>query len=170
MALNEHLEFSSVKKDHRDAFIGPVEKIWIDPETKLYKFTDHPLESDAGYITPWWSFVTSRTLPSGRQMQGFRQAETAANRLGVSHREYQKYRSAVSEAYKNNLSKVLLVFLTEGVWAFAGITAGQQEFDMNDEERKKDPSLGKVYLIGGRGQVYIPNLKRGHLQEIPAMA
>lgn len=170
MALNEQLEFSAVDQRDRDAFIGPVEKIWLEQETKLYKFTQYPLVSDKGYITPWWSPVVARTLPSGRKMEGFRQSETRANRLRVSHRDYQKYRAAVSEAFRNDMSNLLLTFLTEGVWAFAGTTSGQREFDMSKEERKKDPSLAKVYLIGGKGQLYIPNLKPGHLQEVPAIA
>ena len=170
MALNEHLEFSSVDQRDQDAFIGPVEKIWLEQKTKVYKFTDYPLVNEKGNITPWWSFVVAQTLPSGRKMEGFRQSETAANRLRVSHREYQKYRAAISESFNNDLSNLVLAFLTEGVWAFAGITSGQKEFDMTKEERKKDPSLAKVYLIGGKGQLYIPNLRRGHLQEIPAIA
>ncbi len=119
--------------DAKKAFLGVPDKIWLKPGTKLYKFTDYPLIADNGRITPWWSFVVGRTLPSGRKAEGLRRSEEAAQRLGVSHRDYQKYRAAVSEKFDNNLSFFLLIMLKEGAWGFAGTTSGQPEF--------KDPAL-----------------------------
>ena len=47
-------------------------------------------------ISPWWSFVEARTLPSGKFVEGFRVAEERARRLGKSHREFARSRAAIS--------------------------------------------------------------------------
>lgn len=160
MSLNEKMEFSSAPADVKGAFLGIPDKIYLKPGTKLYKFTDYPLIGTNGHITPWWSFVLGRELPSGRKMEGLRRSEEASQRLGVSHRTYQKVRSAVSERFNNDLTNFLLIFLKEEAWGFAGVTSGQPEF--------KNPALANVYLIGGKGQLWIPGLTPAHVQKIDA--
>jgi hypothetical protein len=160
VALNEKLDFSSAPPEVKRAFLGIPDKVWLPPATKLYKWTDYPLVGAKG-ITPWWSYVVATTLPSGFVAEGFRGSETAAHRLGVTHREYQKVRGAVSEKFNNSLQRLLLIELTAGVWGFAGRTSGQPQF--------QDPSLGNVYLIGGKGQLWIPNLTPSHVRQIPAV-
>ena len=91
-------------------------------------------------------------------MEGFRDSETAAHRLGVSHRRYQGVRAAVSEKFNNKMANLLLIELMNGVWGFGGVTRGQAEF--------KNPKLANVYLIGGKGQLWIPNLTAADVREI----
>ena len=159
MILNENYAFSSAPVDVRSAFIGTPEKILLRRGKKLYKWTDYELNNPVG-ITPWWSFVEQTRLPGGFVAEGFRTSETMAHRLGVTHRQYQKVRSAVSEQF-NKLENLLLVELLRDAWGFAGRTRGQPEF--------KDPALANVFLIGGKGQVWIPNLTPSYMREIPSL-
>ena len=160
MPLNQNLEFSSAPEHVKKAFVGLPDKVWLKPGTKLYKWTDHPLLGREGRITEWWSFVIRRTLPSGVIAEGFRDSETAAQRVGVSHRQYQFVRAAVSEKFGNKLENLLIIQLLKGAWGFAGVTSGQPEF--------KDPRLANVFLIGGKGQLWLPNLTKADVQEIPS--
>ena len=107
------------------------------------------------------SYVKQTRLPSGFVADGFRTSEIMAGRLGVTHRQYQRVRSAVSENFNNNLQNLLLIELLDNVWGFAGTTSGQPEF--------KDPALANVFLIGGKGQLWIPNLMAAHVRRIPAL-
>jgi len=159
MALNETIVFSSAPADVRSAFIGTPEKVLLRRGTKLYKWTDYPLHGARG-VTPWWSYVEQTRLPGGFVAEGFRASETRARRLGVTHRQYQRVRSAVSEKFPNDLQNLLLIELLSDAWGFAGRTSGQPEF--------KDPSLANVFLIGGKGQLWIPNLTLAYVREIEA--
>jgi|SRR5580698_1845689 hypothetical protein len=160
MILNEDLALSSMPGSARSAFIGTPDKVLLKRGTKLYKWTDHDLLGPWG-VTPWWSYVEQTRLPSGIVAEGFRTSETRASRLGVTHRQYQKVRSAVSENFNNHLANLLLIDLQEDVWGFAGRTSGQPEF--------KDPALANVFLIGGKGQLWVPNLTDRHIRQIPAL-
>ena len=160
MALNESLNFASASGDVKEAFLGVPDKVYLRPGTKLYKWTEYPLEGGDS-ITPWWSYVIQTTLPSGRVAEGFRTSEERALRLGVHHREYQKAREAVSGKFRNSLENLLLIELTAEVWGFAGPAAGQPKFE--------NPNLANVYLIGGKCQLWIPSLTMAHLHEIPAV-
>jgi len=160
MVLNEKLEFSSVSSEVKTAFLGVPAKILLSTGTRLYKWTDYPLSGRVG-ITPWWCFVERRTLPNGKVAEGFRNSETAAGRLGVSHRDYQKVRAAVGEKFNNKMENLQIVELTTAAWGFAGVTRGQPEF--------KDPKLANVYFIGGKGQLWLPNLTSGNVREIPSL-
>lgn len=161
MVLNENVSFLSARSDDRRAFLGEPEKMLFRAGTRLYKWTSYPLVGEEGRITPWWSFVIRTHLPSGMVAEGFRDSESRARRLGVSHAEYQRVRGAVSEKFNNAMSKLLLVQLAKSVWGYAGTTSGQQEF--------KDPSLDHVYFIGGKCQVYVPNLTRDFLLTIDTL-
>jgi hypothetical protein len=160
MLLNEDFQFSGASKQVKDAFIGSPEKVPLSPGTKLYKWTDYPLVSPNG-ITPWWCFVIQRRLPSGMVADGFRRTEQLAARLGTTHRDYQRVRTAVSEQFQNTMQNLLVSELTLACWGFAGKAIGQQEF--------KDPQLKNVYLIGGKCQVWIPNLTVAHIRQIPTI-
>lgn len=159
MVLNEGFSFSATPKDDQRAFLREPEKLLLRAGTRLYKLTSYPLVGPKG-ITPWWSFVIQTTLPSGFVAEGFRGTETMARRRGVTHREYQRVRGAVSEKFNNLMENLLLIQLNVDAYSFAGPTSGQQEF--------KGPALANVYLIGGKGQVYIPNLASAHVHQIPA--
>jgi hypothetical protein len=158
MSLNENLEFVSAPASVKHAFLGTPSKIWLAPRTKLYKWTEYLL-SPSG-ITPWWCFVEQTRLPGGLVAEGFRDSETAAQRLGVPHRQYQQVRTAVSEKFNNNLGHLLVMELKIGSWGFAGRASGQPEF--------KDSSLANVYLIGGKAQLWIPNLSPAHVRQMSA--
>ena len=99
-------------------------------------------------------------LPSGFEAVGFRGSEIYARRLGVAHREYQRVVGAVSEKFNNKMQNLLLIQLNFDIYGFAGPTSGQQEF--------KDPARANVYLMGGKGQVYIPNLTVPYVSKIDA--
>jgi hypothetical protein len=160
MPINEKLAFSDATTDAKEAFLGIPDKVFLPPATKLYKWTDYELVGPKG-ITPWWCYVKRTTLPGGLVAEGFRDSETAARRIGSNHRTYQQIRTAVSERFDNNLNNLLLIELKIGVWGFAGRASGQPEF--------KNPSLANVYLIGGKCQLWIPNLTPSHVRQIPAM-
>ena len=123
MALNETFAFSSAPIDVRAAFLGPAEKVLLRRGTKLYKWTDYGLLGAHG-VTPWWSYVEKTVLPSGFVAEGFRTSEMMARRLGVTHRQYQRVRSAVSEKFNNDLRTLLLIELLDDIWGFAGRTSG----------------------------------------------
>jgi hypothetical protein len=86
MPLNQELEFSNVSTDVKQAFLGVPDKIWLSPGTKLYKWTDYPVVGQHG-ITPWWSFVVRRKLPSGAVAEGFRNSETQTGERLPDRRE-----------------------------------------------------------------------------------
>lgn len=67
----------------------------------------------------------------------------------------------MSETFNNKLQNLLLIELIADVWGFAGKTSGQPEF--------RDPALANVFLIGGKGQLWIPGLKLEHLRQIEAV-
>ncbi len=161
--LNEGIRFSDLPEGDRRAFLRPPERR-LFAHTKLYKLTSYPLEGPRG-ITPWWSFFERVRLGDGTAVDGYKEAEEFAHRLQVSHQTYQRARSAVSNQFGNSMSNLLIIQLQVKAWGFAGIARGQREF--SDEEIKEDPSLANVYLIGGRVQAYIPNLKTECVQPIP---
>jgi hypothetical protein len=148
---------SSVPLDDRRAFLRLPVKMQFSAGTRFYKWTSFPLVGHKG-ITPWWSFFIRTRLPDGLVAEGFRDSEVYARRLGVPHRSYQQVRGAVSERFNNPMQNLLVVQLDTSVWGFAGTTSGQPEF--------KNPALDNVYLIGGKGQVYIPNLTLKHLHKV----
>jgi hypothetical protein len=167
MILNETLEFSSAPQTVKKAFLGMPDKLLLRPGRKLFKWTEFPLVGDHG-VTPWWLFAAPTRLPSGAVADGFRRSEDLAHRLGVSHSSYQKVRSAVSGKFRNSMRYLLLVEITAPVWGFAGKASGQLEF--SDEQEFNDPSLKKVYLLGGSVQLWVPNLKDNlHVRELPTL-
>jgi hypothetical protein len=161
MSLNEALQFSGVSAEVKAAFLGVPDKIWFKPSTKLYKYSSYPLIGPNGRITPWWTLVEKIKLPSGRVAEGLRGSTDAAYRLNISLPEYEKYRAAVSEKFGNTLDEFLLIALKDGAWGFAGPASGQVAF--------KDPALSNVYLIGGKIQVWIPNLLQAHVLKLDAL-
>jgi hypothetical protein len=160
MALNESLSFASAPDDVKKAFLDVPDKVYLRPGTKLYKWTEYSLEG-GDVVTPWWSYVIQTTLPSGRVAEGFRTSEERALRLGVTHREYQRVREAVSEKFNNSMENLLVIELKSDVWGLAGPSAGQPKF--------KAPQLANVYFIGGKCQLWIPNLTTADVHQIPAL-
>lgn len=165
MMLNEQLEFFSIPVEVKRAFLGIPDKVVLKAGTRLYKWSDHRLPASHGAaearsITPWWSYYRQTVLPGGLVVEGFNESRERARALRVSHRDYQRVRSAVSERFNNRMRHLLLIELLQDVWGFAGTASGQPEF--------KDPALANVYLIGGQGQLWVPNLTLRHVAEIPA--
>jgi hypothetical protein len=162
--LNEDFLFSSAPLDHRRAFLGVPERMRLNAGVSLYRWGYSLIRRD-GTISPWWSFVIRKRLPSGLIVEGLRDSEIRARRLGVTHRTYDRARVALSEKFNNNMENILTIRLTRDVFGFAGTASGQPQFD-----DRKHPELRNVFFIGGKGQVYIPNLTRIQLQETLAVA
>jgi hypothetical protein len=95
MALNETLRFEDVDSAVKRAFLRTPERVLLSSGTGLYKWTDRPLVN-ANRISPWWSFLESRLLPSGTMAEGFRVSEERAARLKRPHREFTRARAAIS--------------------------------------------------------------------------
>jgi len=161
--LNEGLDFDRADHEVRRAFLRQPEKMLIAPPARLYRWTNRPLVGPKG-ISPWWSFVESRMLPSGAVVDGFRISEERARRLGRTHREFARSRAAISDEFRNTMAELLLVQLTTEVWGFAGQASGQPEFARERTDRQN------VFLIGGAHQLWIPNLTPIHIKVVPVLA
>jgi hypothetical protein len=161
--LNEGLQFADLSQKDKRAFLRNPEKRLFDSRTRFYKLTGFPLLGHNG-ITPWWSFFERTRLSDGTIADGFQDSEEYARRLGKSHRDYQRVRSAVSHQFKNAMRDLLIIQLDTQAWGFAGVASGQREFA--DSEIAKDPSLANIYFIGGRVQAYIPNLTLTHAHKV----
>ncbi len=159
MTLNDALRFEDAPATVKGAFLRTPEKIQVNAGRQLYKWTTYQLLKEP--ITPWWSFVESTRLPSGAMAEGFRVAEERARRIGRSHREFARARAAISDRFDNSMSDLLVVTLTEPVWAFAGQASGQPEFKADEAERRH------VFLIGGAWQLWVPNLTLRHVTALP---
>lgn len=163
MILNEDLRFDGVHPTVKRAFLRTPEKMLLTGGVRLYKWTDRRLNDGPG-ITPWWSFVERTRLPSGAVADGFRVSEERAARLGRSHREFARARAAISDQFANTMSNLLMVQMRLPAWGFAGQASGQREFA--DDQ----PELGHVFLIGGAYQVWVPNLTRGYVDQMPVIS
>jgi hypothetical protein len=162
MILNEGLRFESIDATVKRAFLRPAEKLLLSPRTRLYKWTDAPL-NQGGRISPWWSFVETTPLPSGIVADGYRVSEERAKRIGRTHRQFARSRAAISGQFNNRLSNLLVIELSVPVWGFAGQASGQPEF------ARDQPELANVFLIGGAYQVWVPGLTPMYVKSIPAM-
>ncbi len=162
MVLNENLGFEGVDLTVKRAFLRTPDKLLIWPSIRLYKWTNRSLV-DGSRITPWWSFVESTRLPSGLVADGFRLTEERAARLGRSHRELARTRSAISDQFGNSMTRLLVVQVNQPVWGFAGQASGQPEFA---DDR---PEFQHVFLIGGACQLWVPNLTPMHVTLVPVV-
>jgi hypothetical protein len=163
MILNEQLRFDNADATVKRAFLGTPDRVCLRPPDQLYRWTSRPL-INGDRISPWWSFVHTRRLPSGALAEGFRVSEERAKRIGRTHREFARARAAISGEFQNDMTTLLLVELTQPVWAFAGTASGQREFG------PKKIELQHVYLIGGAHQVWVPNLTRRCVRQISTLA
>jgi hypothetical protein len=162
MALNHDLEVDRVEPATRRAFLGRPEKMLLKPGVGLYRWSRRPI-TNAGPVSPWWSFVESTRLPSGALAEGFRVSHERAQRIGSTHRDFAQRRAAISQEFGNTMTNLLFRRLITDAWCLAGQASGQPEFARDRRD------LQNVFLIGGAWQVWIPNLDVGrHLQEIPA--
>lgn len=168
MVLNEKLEFKDAPPLVKKAFNGTPDKMYLKETTELYKFTSYPLVSEKGNVTPWWSFVHAVQLPNGRKAEGLHEAAERARRIDEMQRQllsgaqrtrcsvrtYERARLAVSEEFNNSMRNYLSIALQQGVWGFVGIAAFQKAF--------KDPEFSNVLYIGGKIQLWLPNLTEKH--------
>lgn len=161
--INENLNFNDAPETVKRAFLGQPEKFQLSVQTRLYKWTNRPLETGSG-ISPWWFFVENTRLPSGAIADGFRVTEERARRLGRTHRELARARGAISDEFRNTMSELLVIQTAVPAWAFVGRTSGQPEF------AKEWAEAQHVILIGGAMQLWIPNLTRQHVIVAPTMA
>lgn len=158
--LNDTAQFATIaSNDVKAAFKNgaPVYKELLRAGAKLYKWTQYQLVGPKG-ITPWWSLLNDTTLQNGVTVPGF---DTVQKRIGggfQNARDYARARNAVTLQW-NQLTKPLVVELTQDVYAFIGITAHQRR-------DKDDP---QVFLIGGDYQVWLPGLTIHHVRQISAL-
>jgi hypothetical protein len=162
VTLNQDLRFEDVHPTVKRAFLRTPERMLLTAGVRLYKWTNRGLNEGPG-ITPWWSFVDRTRLTSGAVVEGFRVSEERAARLGRSHREFARARAAISDQFANTMANLLIVQMRLPVWAFVGQASGQREFA--DDQ----PTLQHVFLIGGAYQVWVPNLTRGHVDQVPVI-
>ena len=158
--LNESISFEHAELKVRRAFLRNPEKIRVDPPTRLYRWTN-PSSFDNSHISPWWSFVESTPLPSGKVADGFLVSEQRAARIGRSHQNFARARAAISDQFRNTMAELLMVKVMQSVWGFAGQASGQPEFADSDVE------VRHVFLIGGAYQLWVPNLTLQHVTQIP---
>ena len=162
MVLNEDLAFADAGEVVKRAFRGVPEKMLLNSNVRLHKWTS-AARIDGSRITPWWSFVETIRLPSGRCLEGFRTAERRAARLGTTHREFVRARAGISDQFGNTMTDLVMGVMLMPVWGFAGYASGQPEF------AKDRPDLGVVFLIGGAPHVWVPNLTPRHITTIPVL-
>jgi hypothetical protein len=156
--LNEGFDFNSIAMpDVRKAFRGLPSKEFLGAQTKLYKWTEHPLIGPKG-ITSWWSLVASFTLKNGTAVPGLQTLQERGARLGVHERDYSRVRSAVTEQW-NNMRNPLFIELIQPVWAWIGQASGQLA-------NNNEPN---VLLIGGSYQVWLPNLTAQYVKQFSAL-
>jgi hypothetical protein len=140
-------DFDSVADANaRRAFLGAPAAEWLQPGTRLYKWTKSIF--GARGVTPWWFFLESRVLTNGVRCPGLRERQKYANRLNVSDRDYHRVRGAVTKQF-NTMATPICISLTTGAWGYSGKAAGQIE----------DQDIPRVFLIGGDYQLWIPNLE-----------
>lgn len=161
--LNDAFRFDDAAPAVKRAFVRAPEKVRVAARRQLYKWTNRPLVGPWG-ISPWWSFVEATRLPSGTTADGFRTSEERARRLGKTHRDYARVRSAISDRFENSMTDLLVVSLVEDVWGFAGQASGQPEF------KEELADLQNVLLIGGAWQIWIPHLTPRHVSALPVRA
>ncbi len=159
-ALNEGSLFATIASNSvKSAFKAgsPVFKERLRAGTKLFKWTQYQLVGPKG-ITPWWSLLNDTTLQNGMMVPGF---DTIQKRIGggfQNARDYARARNAVTLQW-NQLTKPLVVELTQDVYAFVGVTAHQ----------RRDADDDKVFFIGGDYQVWLPGLTIQHVRQISAL-
>jgi len=138
----------------KQAFVGPPETTeWIQPGTKLYKWTKSIFSSTG--ISPWWLFLEPRVLASGKRCPGLRERQQYANRLGLSDRNYHQVRAGVTKQW-NPMTRPIAIMVMNGAWGYIGKAAGQLE----------DNTIPGVFLIAGEYQVWIPGLKTADICQI----
>lgn len=150
LVLNETLEFADAPFDVRRAFSGRVTKMRLVSGHQLYKFTDRGL-FQAGNVTPWWSSVK----PINSEDTGLDNFIERTESLDVPADQFARARNAVTAEW-NGMDDLLTARLLTAVFGFAGRAAHQ-----NINQRTADAN---VVFIGGAIQLWIPNLKRQHIQ------
>jgi hypothetical protein len=156
--LNESFDFNSIATpDVRKAFRGSPSKEFLGAQTKLYKWTEHPLIGPKG-ITSWWSLVASFTLKNGTAVPGLQTLQERGSRLGVHERDYSRVRSAVTDQW-NSMRNPLFIELIQPVWTWIGQASGQLA-------NNNEPN---VLLIGGSYQVWLPNLTAQYVKQFSAL-
>jgi hypothetical protein len=173
--LNENLTWNEVgdiatsSGKVRDAFqlmFGDPTKEKLGPGMSLYKFNGYSTlaqgaVTDDTDLSPWWSPTHSFKHDAGLQ-----QRLSIAEKNGVSFREWGRLTSVVKEDW-NSLAWLLTIELKVTVYGWFGGFKGMSRFD-DATKSKRDAAVeargGSSKLPGGGTQIYIPNLKVGHIR------
>ncbi|MCU0227637.1 MAG: hypothetical protein MUF01_08345 [Bryobacterales bacterium] len=159
-ALNETSSFDTLANPGVKAAFkagSPVFKVRLAAGGKLFKWTQYQLVGPRG-ITPWWSLLNDTTLPNGTVVPGFAAIQQRIGGGFENARDYARARNAVTLQW-NQLTKPLVVALSQDVFAFVGITAHQRR-DQDDD---------KIFFIGGDYQVWLPGLTVHHVRQVSAL-
>lgn len=152
--LNESISFVTAPADVQQTFHGRTAiRQHVPAGQVLYKFTQFPLVSDKGLITPFWSWAT----PTNAEDPGLEKLIERAGNLGVPAADFARARSAVVQQW-NEMSGLLRVRLLVPVCGLYG-RCGTQRVDQRSE-------FDKVVFIGGAWQLWIPNLTRREVVEV----
>ncbi len=153
--LNETLTVESLSVDVQRTFIGAqITKKQLSSGILLYKFTDRPLVTPSGGVSPWWSAVEP-IVPGDT---GLAELLERANRLGVMPATFARARSAVTKQW-NSMENLLIIRLQVAAFGFVGRCSSQR---IDNES----PHLQNVVFIGGAWQVYLPNLEQQHVVRV----
>jgi hypothetical protein len=151
--------FSIADASTRGAFLKGYPDViqLLEAGTRLYKWSDR-ISSPRG-ISPWWSFVDARILPTRQRCPSVHELRMYASRLGVEERDYFRTRFAVDEGWENEMRHAFTIELARSAWGYIGQASGQTK-------NHKDEAMKNVYFIGGEFQVWVPGLTQADIRKI----
>jgi hypothetical protein len=160
MCLNEDFDFErDAAVAVKPAFSGEVRRLLLQPGTRLWKWTDH-LDPPAGRVSPWWVPLQPSGMEGLNEMIDLREVERQVAARGGGARSALRHAPAILPEW-NSMGQMLVVALQSAAYAFAGRAAMQQMTDL-----KLQPM--SVFLAGGHGQLFIPNLNGTNLEKCDA--
>ncbi|MEL6363822.1 MAG: hypothetical protein AAFR11_03150 [Pseudomonadota bacterium] len=167
--LNQSTAWSAVPANVREAFKGEPEKVELPAGMKIYKLSGYPtLVKDGGSATtevsPWWSPFHAYKWDGGLENR----RKTAAAMGGASLKELSRIVVAVREDW-SSLDYVATANLKLAVYGFFGVVARQPKLTAGAASKKSGDERGSTgggNLLGSAGQLYIPSLTLGHLENV----
>jgi hypothetical protein len=133
----------------KQAFRGDVRRILLPARSRLWKWTDYD-RLRPGPVTPWWAPLEPAAIEGFETMPGLQAIDRQLRARGGGPRTALRHALAVLPEW-NSMGKLLIVALHLQAFVFAGMAAMQQMTDLYG-----DPT--PIYLAGGFGQLFIPNL------------
>jgi hypothetical protein len=149
MCLNHDFDFDrDAGPQTKAAFSGDVRRVLLPVDARLWKWTEHDLPT--GTVSPWWAPLEPEGIDGFEDMANLQEIERQVRIRGGGARSALRHALAILPEW-NSMGKMLIVTLTRPAFGFAGFASMQQ---MNDLDGHPMP----IYLGGGYGQLFIPNL------------